>query len=73
MGLTTMEAFELVDIQRIRHPQLRKYSYVSKALKLKCRIDFFPVAQTQLVKKSDIYLSVAADHQAIYIFLSWKK
>ena len=31
--LTTMEAFDLIDIQRVSHPQLRKYSYVSKALK----------------------------------------
>ena len=38
--LTTMETFDLVDIQRVRHPQLRKYSYVFKALKLKSRIDF---------------------------------
>ena len=72
--LTTMEAFDLVDIQRVRHPQLRKYSYVSKALKLKSRIDFFLVAQnlTRFVKKSDIYPSVAPDHQAIYMSLSWR-
>ena len=58
--LTTMETFDLVDIQRVRHPQLRKYSYVSKVLKLKSRIDFFLVAQnlTRFVKKSDIYPSV---------------
>ena len=72
--LTTMEAFDLVDIQRVRHPQLRKYSYVSKALKLKSRIDFFLVAQnlTRFVKKSDIYPSVAPDHQAIYMSLLWR-
>ena len=71
--LTTMEAFDLVDIQRVRS-QLRKYSYVSKALKLKSRIDFFLVAQnlTRFVKKSDIYPSVAPDHQAIYMSLSWR-
>ncbi|CAH3032799.1 unnamed protein product [Porites lobata] len=28
--LTTMDAFDLVDIQRLRHPRLRKYSYDSK-------------------------------------------
>ena len=72
--LTTMEAFDLVDIQRVRHPQLRKYSYVSKALKLKSRIDFFLVAQnlTRFVKRSDIYPSVAPDHQAIYMSLLWR-
>ena len=72
--LTTMEAFDLVDIQRVRHPQLRKYSYVSKALKLKSRIDFFLVAQnlTRFLKKSDIYSFVAPDHQAIYMSFSWR-
>ena len=39
--LTTMDAFDLVDIQRLRHPRLRKYSYESKSLKLKSRIEFF--------------------------------
>ena len=29
-----------------RHPKLRKYSYESKALKVKSRIDFFLVAKT---------------------------
>ena len=71
--LTTMDAFDLVDIQRLRHPRLRKYSYESKVLKLKSRIDFFLVAKnlTQHVKKSEIYPSIAPDHRAIYISLSW--
>ena len=61
-----------MDIQRERHPKLRKYSYESKALKVKSRIDFFLVAKnlTQFVKKSEIYPSIAPDHKAIYISLS---
>ena len=39
--LTTMDIFDLIDIQRVKHPKLRKYSYESKALKLKSRIDCF--------------------------------
>ena len=39
--LTTMDIFDLIDIQRVKHPRLRKYSYESKALKVKSRIDFF--------------------------------
>ena len=35
--LTTMDAFDLVDIQRLRHPRLRKYSYESKVLKMETR------------------------------------
>ena len=39
-----MEIFDLVDIQRIRHPKLRKFTYESKSLKLKSRIDIFLIA-----------------------------
>ena len=39
--LTTMDILDHVDIQGERHPKLRKYSYESKALKVKSRIDFF--------------------------------
>ena len=38
--VTTMEMFDLVDIQRIRHPKLCKFTYESKSLKFKSRIDF---------------------------------
>ena len=67
-----MDILDLVDIQRERHPKLRKYSYESKALKVKSRIDFFLVAKnlTQFVKKSEIYPSIAPDHKVIYIALS---
>ena len=69
-----MDAFDLVDIQRLSHPRLRKHSYESKWLKLKSRIEFFLVAKNlkQYVKKSEIYPSkLAPDHRAIYISLSW--
>ena len=70
--LTTMDILDLVDIQGERHPKLREYSYESKALKVKSRIDFFLVAKnlTQFVKKSEIYPSIAPDHKVIYISLS---
>ena len=42
--LTTMEMFDLVDVQRMRHPKLCKFTYESKSLKLKSRIDFFLIA-----------------------------
>ena len=40
-----MEMFDLVDIQRMRHPKLRKFTYESKSLKVKSRIDFFLIAK----------------------------
>ena len=41
---------------------------------LQSLLDFFLVAQnlTRFVKKSDIYPSVAPDHQAIYMSLLWR-
>lgn len=41
-----MEMFDLVDIQRMRHPKLRKFTYESKSLELKPRIDFFLIAKS---------------------------
>ena len=71
--LVTMDAFDLVDIQRLQHPRLKKYTYESKALKVTSRIDFFLVAKnlTRYVKKSEIHSSIAPDHYAIYLLLSW--
>ena len=71
--VTTMEMFDLVDIQRMRHPKLRKFTYESKSLKLKSRIDFFLIAKNLSgdVKNSEIYHAIAPDHNAIYISISW--
>lgn len=69
---TTMEMFDLVDIQRVRHPKLGKFTYESKSLKVKSRIDFFLVAKnfTLSVKNTEIYPAIAPDHDAIFISLS---
>ena len=66
-------AFDLVDIQRLQHPRLKKYTYESKALKVRSRIDFFLVTKnlTRYVKKSEIHSSIVPDHYAIYLLLSW--
>ena len=72
--LTSMNIFDLIDIYRVRYPNFHKFTYESKALKMKSRIDFFLVAKslTKSVKKIGIYPSIAPDHQAIYILLSWR-
>ena len=68
-----MEMFDLVDIQRVRHPNLRKFTYQSKPLNMKSRLDFFLVDKnlTRSVKKTEIYSAIAPVHDAIYILLSW--
>ena len=54
--VTTMDitVFDLVDVQRVRHPKSRKFTYESKAIGMKSRIDFFLLAKnpTKSVKKS---------------------
>ena len=53
---TTMEMFDLVDIQRVRPPNSRKFTYQSKSLKMKSRLDFSLAAKnlTRSVKKTEI-------------------
>ena len=53
--MTTMDIFDLIDIQRVKHPKLLKYFYESKALKMKSRIVFFRCYKhlEQYVKKSE--------------------
>lgn len=53
--LATTDAFDLIDIHRLRHPRLKQYTYESKALKVRSRIDIFLVAEnlTRYVKKSE--------------------
>ena len=70
--LTTMDMYDLIDIQRARHPKLCKFTYESKAKGMKSRIDFFLMAKnlTKSVKKTEIYPSIAPDHNAIFISLS---
>ena len=70
--MTTMDMFDLIDIQRIRHPQLCKFTYASKAIGMKSRINFFLLVKnlTKSVKKTEIYPSIVPDHNAIYISLS---
>ncbi|XP_068707970.1 uncharacterized protein [Montipora foliosa] len=70
-----MDIFDLMDIQRIRHPNAKKFSYVSKALKMRSRIDFFLISKNlkNFVRKVDIQPSIAPDHNLIYLLLTWTK
>ena len=57
------EIFDLIDIQRARYPNLNTYSYVSKALNVKSRLDFILIAKTlsKFVKSTGIKASIAPD------------
>ena len=57
--LTSMDMFDLIDIQRARHPKLSKFTYESKAKGMKSRIDFFLMAKnlTKSVKKTNLSIN----------------
>ena len=67
-----MNMLDLVEMQRERHPKVNKFSYSSKALNLKSRIDFFLLAKElkKCVSKVDIQTSIAPDHSLIYLSLN---
>ena len=68
-----MDTLDLVDIQRTCYPNVNEFSYRSKTLGVKSRIDFFSKHLTKFVKikKVDIQTSIAPDHNMIILSLSW--
>ena len=48
-----MGIFDLIDIQRVKHLKLRKYSCESKALNVKLRIDFFGCQRPRTICKEE--------------------
>ena len=63
--------FELVDILRVKNPNGKFYSYESKALKMKSRIDYFLITKLwgHLVSVADIKISIVPYHRAIRLGL----
>lgn len=69
--LNLMKELNLIDIYRAIHPNTRTYTYESKSLRLKSRIDFFLVAKhfSSYVIKAETHMSTAPDHKAIFLNL----
>ena len=65
--LALSRELDLVDILRVKNPNGKFYSYESKALKMKSRIDYFLLAKSMvhLVSVADIKISIAPDHRAV--------
>jgi len=64
-----MDELGLVDVYRALHPKKKAFTYESKSLKLKSRIDFFLIAQSlkSNIRTAEIRSSIAPDHKAIYL------
>ena len=69
--LALSREFELVDILRVKNPNGKFYTYESKALKLKSRIDYFLITKSwgHFVSVADIKISIAPDHRAVRLGL----
>ena len=61
----SMKKLNLTDINRELHPKSKSYTYVSKSLNLKSRIDYFLISRSLScdVKQAEIRISIA--HQTI--------
>ena len=64
-----MDKVNLVDIYRNLHPSIKSFTYESKPLNLKSRIDFILVSRPIAVdaKSAQIRPSVAPDHKATFL------
>ena len=64
-----MDELNLVDIYRNLHPSVKSFTYESKPLNLKSRIDFILVSRPIAVdaKSAEIRPSVAPDHKATFL------
>jgi len=64
-----MDELGLVDVYRVVHPKKKAFTYESKSLKLKSRIDFFLIGQSlkSNITTAEIRSSIAPDHKAIYL------
>ena len=67
--LSFMDELGLVDVYRVLHPKKKAFTYESKTLRLKSRIDFFLIAQSLKlnIRTAEIRSSIAPDHKAIYL------
>ena len=61
------EELDLIDILRKKKPKAKLFTYESKPLKMKSRINYFLIANSMshLVSHVNIGISIAPDHRAV--------
>ena len=69
-----MEELNLIDIYRQINPTKKYFTYESKPLNLKSRIDFFLISRplSCCVKNTEIRTSIAPDHKSIFLNIEIK-
>ena len=72
--LDLMDELNLTDIYRELHPKSKSFTYVSKSLNLKSRIDYFLISRSLScdVRQAEIRISTAPDHNAIFLSIDVK-
>ena len=67
--INLMEELNLIDIYRQFNPTKKYFTYESKPLNLKSRIDFFLISRplSCCVKNTEIRTSIAPDHKSIFL------
>ena len=69
-----MKELNLTDIYRELHPKSKSFTYVSKSLNLKSRIDYCLFSRSLIcdVKHVEIRISIAPDHNATFLSIDVK-
>ena len=67
--INLMEELNLIDCYREKHPTTKSFTYESKPLNLKSRIDFFLISRplSCSVKNVEISTSIAPDHKSVFL------
>jgi len=69
MAINKLQELGLVDVYRVLQPKKKAFTYESKSLKGKSRIDFFLIVQSLKpnIRTAEICSLIAPDHKAIYL------
>ena len=69
-----MEEINLIDVYRQLHPTTKSFTYKSKPLNVRSRIDVFLISRplSNHVRKTETRNSIAPDHKSIYLNLEIK-
>ena len=72
--VSLMEEINSIDVYRQLHTTTKSFSYESKPLKVRSRIDFFLISRplSNHVRKTETRNSIAPDHKSIYLNLEIK-
>ena len=67
--INLMEELNLIDCYREKHPTTKSFTYGSKPLNLKSRINFFLISRplSCSVKNVEIRTSIAPDHKSVFL------